>query len=373
MPSRPNDPVDVVFVGQLPPPVHGQSLTNAVMADGAYERLRVTPVPMRFSDDVASVGRFRLGKLLRVPALIWAVFGQWRAGHREVLVYTIGAKNRVGVARDLMVLPFIRPLFRRTVFFMHTGGIRPLYDRHGLSLLARLGYGRADVVIHTDASVAGPDDQLPAPKRIAYLAHGISHPSLTPGTRNDPPVILFVGNLYPSKGTHDLVRAGGILAERGLRFEIRFVGAPPTDTTNADLTALAREHGIRDQVQLVGPVGSDDIWQHLSTADIFCFPTHYEAEAWPIVVLEAMAASLPVVSTRWRAIPAMVEHDGTGLLVEPNDYVALADCLAALVADLDRAQAMGRAGRASYDANFTKARFEAGFERIVLEAANADN
>ena len=72
-----------------------------------------------------------------------------------MLVYTIGAKNVVGIARDLMVLPFIRPLFRRTVFFVHTGGLRPLYDRPGLSLLARLGYGRADVVIHLDELVAG--------------------------------------------------------------------------------------------------------------------------------------------------------------------------------------------------------------------------
>src|SRR4051794_21266535 len=113
MSKRPNDPVAVVFVGQLPPPRHGQSLANLSMVRGSYERIRISAVPMRFSDDVAAVGRFQLGKLLRIPGLVRAVFGHWRAGRRDVLVYTVGAKNRVGIIRDLLVLPFIRPLFRR--------------------------------------------------------------------------------------------------------------------------------------------------------------------------------------------------------------------------------------------------------------------
>src|SRR5690349_20596362 len=125
-------PVDVVFVGQLPPPRHGQSLSNLAMVQGKYRRMRVTAVPMRFSEDVSSVGRFRLGKLLQIPVLVWAVARTWWARRRAVLVYTVGAKNRVGVLRDLLVLPFIRPLFRRTVFFVHTGGMRTLFDKPGL-------------------------------------------------------------------------------------------------------------------------------------------------------------------------------------------------------------------------------------------------
>ena len=381
MPRRPDDPVEVVFVGQLPPPRHGQTLTNLAMVGGDYERIHITAVPMRFSDDLTSVGRFQLTKLLRIPGLVWAVFRQWRAGRRDLLVYTVGAKNVVGIGRDLLVLPFIRPLFRRTVLFVHTGGIRPLYDRPGLGWLARLGYGRADMVIYVDELVAGPDDVLPAPKATAYLAHGAADP-LTTGTltaaqldragpsTNARPVIVFVGNLYPSKGTHHLVRAAGLLAQRGHDFEIRFVGAPPTATTEADLLALARRNNVEDRVTLVGPVGGDDVWRQLAGADIFCFPSHYEAETWGMVVLEAMAAALPVVATRWRALPAMVDEGVTGFLVAPDDDVALADRLETLITDQELAHTMGQAGRARFQANFTLARFEAGFEHILLDVAS---
>ena len=370
------DPVEVVFVGQLPPPVHGQALTNLAMVNGRYRNIRVTAVPMRFSHDIASVGRFQVTKLLRVPGLLWAVLAQWRKGRRDVLVYTVGANNVVGVARDLLVLPLIRPLFQRTVFFVHTSGIRRIYERPGLSLLARIGYGRADVVIHTDALVAGPDDQLPAPKKLAFLPHGVSEQALAEAL-DDPersrearatPVILFVGNLYPSKGTHHLVRAAAHLAARGNRFEIRFVGGAPTPTTNGELMALAADCGVADRIRIVGPLDRADVWKQLADADVFCFPTHYPAEAWPTVIVEAMAASLPVVSTRWRAVPAIVDDGVTGFLVEPDDDIALADRLEALVLDPELAHDFGRAGRARFDASYTLARFEAGFERIVLDA-----
>jgi len=380
MADRSHD-VEVVFVGQLPPPRHGQTLTNLTMVSGNYERIRITPVTMRFSDDLASVGRFQCSKLLRIPGLIRAVFLEWRAGRRDVLVYTIGAKNVVGIARDLMVLPFIRPLFRRTVFFVHTGGLRSLYNKPGLSLLARLGYGRADVVIHLDELVAGADDVLPDPKRVAFLPHGMSDPVERGLLTRDQvdrtgagagahavPVILFVGNLYPAKGTHDLVRAAGLLAARGRDFEIRFVGAPPTETTNRELMRLATQHGVEDRINLIGPVVGDEVWHQLGAADIFCFPSHYEAEAWGTVVLEAMAAGLPVVTTNWRALPAMVVDGVSGYLVDPGDDAALADRLEALVIDPELARSMGRAGRTYFDEHFTLAKFEAGFERILLEA-----
>jgi glycosyltransferase involved in cell wall biosynthesis len=370
----PHGPVDVVFVGQLPPPRHGQAIANQAIASGRYERLRVTCVPMRFSDDVASTGRVSLTKLLRLPLLVLAVVKVRLRGHGNVLLYTVGARNRVGVVRDVLVLPLIRPLFRRTVLVVHTAGLRHLYDTRGLTLLARLAYGRADVVIHSDERVAGGDDRLPSPRALAFLPPGIADPGVDV-SRPDPehddrrPVILFVGNLYPSKGTHHLVRAAGLLATRGHDFEVRFAGASPTPTAADDLLALARIRGVADRVTLLGPLASSDVWEELHRADVFCFPTRYEAESWGLVILEAMAAARPVVSTHWRAVPAMVDDGVTGFLVEPDDDVALADRLDALLTDPDAARAMGLAGRARYEANFTIERFEAGLEQIVLGVA----
>jgi glycosyltransferase involved in cell wall biosynthesis len=360
-----------VFVGQLPPPVHGAAVMNLAMVSGDYHEIQLEVVPIRFSSEVSDVGRFRPGKLLRIPSLIWAVMQARRRTRAEVLVYTVGAQSQVGVVRDVMVLPIIRRFFRRTVFFVHTGGIRRIYDRRPLSWFARFAYGGADLVIHIDPLVAGPDDQLPKPKKIAYLPLGIRDvfTERQRATAQHRPVILFVGNLYPSKGTHCLVRAAAHLAARHEDFELRFVGASPTGSTEPELLDLAHAHGVADRVSIVGALPPEGVQEELRAADIFCFPTHYEAEAWPVVIAEAMAAGLPVVSTTWRAVPALVRDGVTGFLVDPDDDLALAERLAALLDAPELRRAMGDAARAAFEQNYTLERFQSRFEELIAGAA----
>ena len=68
-------------------------------------------------------------------------------------------------------------------------------------------------------------------------------------------------------------------------------------------------------------------------SDIFCFPSHFESEAFPVVLIEAMRSGLPVVSTRWRGIPDLVEDGKTGYLIDVRDPDALADRVASLCID----------------------------------------
>jgi glycosyltransferase involved in cell wall biosynthesis len=68
-------------------------------------------------------------------------------------------------------------------------------------------------------------------------------------------------------------------------------------------------------------------------------------EGIPVVIFEAMSSGLPVVASRLSGIPELVEHEGTGLLVEPGDEVQLAEALRRLYADDGLRWALGRAGR----------------------------
>lgn len=370
-------PIDVLLVGQLPLPVHGQALCNLAVAQGTYRRLRVRAVPMRFSDDVADVGRVQLRKLPRLATLIAAV---WRARRRQsdpVLVYSVGANGRSAILRDLAVLACIRPLFSRVMFYVHTTDMARLVGGRIYRAAASLAYGRA-TAIHIDASVAGPRDRLPGCHRVVYLPHGIADPqdaarpqdAAAPPRRSTPagpPIVLFVGNLYPSKGTLHLVRAASLVDRRGVPFRLRMVGAPPEASTLEDLRAEARRGGIEGRLELVGAVPAEQVAEELAGAAVFCFPTRYPAEALPRVVLEAMAASLPVVGTRWRGMGSVVQDGVTGYLVEPDDDEALAERLATLLADPQLAREMGERGRARFVGHFRLDRFEQTFEQLVLD------
>jgi glycosyltransferase involved in cell wall biosynthesis len=110
-------------------------------------------------------------------------------------------------------------------------------------------------------------------------------------------------------------------------------------------------------------------WQLYREADIFCFPTHYSAEGFPVVLLEAMMFELPVVSTKWRGIPEIVDEGETGLLVAPGDIEDLAAGLKKLLENLELRLSMGEKARKRYLAHFTAERYQQNMESVLSDLA----
>ena len=129
--------------------------------------------------------------------------------------------------------------------------------------------------------------------------------------RTGPLRVLFVGRLVPEKGPQILVEAVAGLP-RGSA-ELRIVGSGPLAGALAE---QVRALGLADVVRLTGPLGQDELPAQYGWADVFCLPSF--AEGLPVVLMEAMATGLPVVSTRITGIPELVEDGVTGLLVTPG-------------------------------------------------------
>jgi glycosyltransferase involved in cell wall biosynthesis len=365
----------IVVVAQIPPPIHGQAVANELLVRGDYPDIEITHVPMAMSDDLASVGRFRPAKIVRALHVARDARRAARSTEGALLYYAVGMRNRVALYRDLLVLLLVRPAFRRTVFHVHSGGTGA-FTRTRNPVLRRLvhrAYGGADVVVYLDRSLEDLDGGLPDAQATRYLPYGIEvpggieHPERDVTRTSAPVQILFVGNLYESKGTHDLVRAVAAMADDGLAVRLVMCGAFPDEDAHRELDALVDRLGVRDQVDVRGPVDADGKWSAMRDADIFCFPTYYEAEGMPLVIIEALAAGLPVVTTRWRAVPRLVTDDRTGYLVEPRDVASLTDRLSKLVRGPDLRAVMGRAARESFEQTHTVERYRASFAEIVRE------
>jgi len=155
-----------------------------------------------------------------------------------------------------------------------------------------------------------------------------------PGAR-----LLFVGRLVQSKGLHVLFQALAQLREAFPGLAVRLVGEGPE---RAALEAQAHELGVDDRVEFVGYRPQDEIRRYLRETDVFVLPSF--AEGVPVVLMEAMAAAVPVVATDIAGVPELVEHGASGLLVAPGDADALAAAIAQLLSDPDRARDMGRHG-----------------------------
>jgi glycosyltransferase involved in cell wall biosynthesis len=152
--------------------------------------------------------------------------------------------------------------------------------------------------------------------------------------------ILTVARLVPGKGHAVLLEALASLRERGIDTVTTFVGDGPE---REPLERLAAE--LRLDVRLAGAVGQDELGAYYEEAQVFCLPTF--AEGLGVVLLEAMAAGLPVVSSLVMGVPEVVEDGESGLLVAPGRPDLLAEAIERLADSGELRGRLGRAGRRS--------------------------
>jgi glycosyltransferase involved in cell wall biosynthesis len=162
---------------------------------------------------------------------------------------------------------------------------------------------------------------------------------------SDPPLIVAIGRLIAKKGFANLIRACALLVEHRISFRCEIFGEGPLEN---QLRAQIEELGLQERVQLLGAKPQHDLREHLARANVFVMPSVAEAEGGmdnlPTVIMEAMAAGLPVVSTRIGGIPEMIVENETGFLVQPEDAIALVGAIEKVTNDRSLGQRLGQAG-----------------------------
>src|SRR5437667_12414777 len=170
---------------------------------------------------------------------------------------------------------------------------------------------------------------------------------------NQVPRIISIGRLVAFKGFEYLIDACADLARRGLEFTCEIIGDGPL---GGDLEERIRKLNLSDRVHLLGSLSQGAVLEKLRSADIFALASVIDNQAasdvFPTVIIEAMAAARPVVSTRLAGIPESVVDGETGLLVPPGDAAALVNALEGLLLDPELRVRYGTAGRTRIERHF---------------------
>jgi glycosyltransferase involved in cell wall biosynthesis len=155
------------------------------------------------------------------------------------------------------------------------------------------------------------------------------------------------------KGHNYLVEACRLLLGRGINLQLDLLGEGPR---RADVERRISEAELGEHVHMHGAQAQEVVRRVLVEADVMCLPSISTAEGKregiPVVLMEAMASGLPVVSSLLSGIPELVENGVSGILVEPRDSAGLADALERLARDPALRARMGAAGRACIESRF---------------------
>jgi glycosyltransferase involved in cell wall biosynthesis len=205
-------------------------------------------------------------------------------------------------------------------------------DANALETTERRALATARRVVVTSRGTAAALDRYGVgQERISVVEPGTDRAPLARGSTGGPLHLLCVASLTPRKGHDVLFRALASIPFRGWR--LTCVGSLDRHQAMAEqLGALARALGLEGHIAFAGEADGSRLEAHYARADVFVLPTLHEG--YGMVVAEALAHGLPVISTRTGAIAELV-GDHAGIVVPPGDVKALAHALLQVLDDKD--------------------------------------
>lgn len=193
-----------------------------------------------------------------------------------------------------------------------------------------------------------------SPERILVLPYGVDYRRFQPIEHDQEQSQLFrlitVTRMTGGKGHEELVNAIHLLIERYPHLRLLLVGDGPT---RPDIERQIQKLGLTGVVELAGRVPNAQIPALLQTAQVAILPSYMLGETLPVSLIEAMAAGLPAIGTRWVGIPDIIVDDETGILVEPKDVEGLAAAIERMVSAPELVTEMGHKARQRVQTTYT--------------------
>lgn len=342
----------VLFLAQLPPPVHGASLMSRYLLDGLVKDpgYELKAVNISTADSLAGLGKPTAGKLLRLLLLVSVVLATLLR-HRFDVVYITLSPTGSAFFKDGLLLGLAKLFVSRRIIHLHGKGIQTQLSRSTLRRQAYRWVFSGCEVVHLSQGLLSDIEGLPcAAKHV--VANGV--PAQQPvGLAEKEYDFIYLSNLVETKGIFVFLEALGQLKARGASFRATVVGAATGNEVASKVAWLVATHGLQNHVALLGPRYGAEKYAALAASRIFVLPTFYNNECFPLSILEAMSIGLPVVSTDEGAIAEIVEHGKSGLIVKRRSAASLADALQQLLETPNQVAKMSQAAKNKFDQNYS--------------------
>lgn len=352
----------VLFFVQLPPPVHGVSVTNEKIVKSETlitSDIDMDVLPLRFSAKIEDIDSLNISKIIKTFTIAFRLAFRCIFSRPRIVYFTLSIIGNT-FYRDVLYVAILKLLRINIVYHLHRVGVEQAGKDSNLRDFLYRWVFRNTQVIHLTPRLYEDVSPYVEKERCYFVSNGIDDPagdSRTSRESSDEAVhFVFLSHMVAEKGVIVLLDALAELKKRGIRYRATFAGGRMSEECKAAFDSYRASDKIDDSVRYVGPVYGDDKDVLFAEADVFIFPSLYDS--FGIVLVEAMAYSLPVVSTWQGGIPDVVDDGETGFLVEKNDSIALADKMELLAADENLRTEMGRKGRKKFEKQYTSERFE---------------
>lgn len=359
----------VLLLGRLPPPYIGPAVATQILVQSTLrERIELFHLDTNAHTDISTVGRFTLRNVPR-HLRVFVRFSRLLHDCSPDVVLVPISQSTLGFLKDSLFV-FIAQIRGKRVLLQLRGsnfrnwlGRQPAVVRAYVLRTMKVSEG----IVVLGATLRALFEDLYERDRIFVVPNGANF-DLPARERSeaDEVRVLYLGNLQESKGIEDVLGAIVELQKQGLsRFRLDVVGAWRDAGTQRRCTELVRTTGA--PVHFHGSLVGAAKLRFLVDADVFVF-TPRAPEGHPWVIVEALAAGLPVIATDQGAIAESVIDGQNGFIVGGRRPDEIANRLRLLIDDTALRQRFGAASRSRYLKEFTEDRM-VGHLCAALEAA----
>jgi glycosyltransferase involved in cell wall biosynthesis len=363
----------ILIIGATPPPYNGMSVATELLLKAVGDEFCVVHLDTADRRGLSNIGRIDLRNVLLAAYLgfkyLWLL-----ALKNPKIVYTPIAQDRLAFLRDSLFLIPARLLGKKVIVHLHGGYFATFYRSASASTRCLIRYclGRSARAIVLGTSLGGMFEGILPRERVRVIPNGIPDhfgdkvSSAGNGRRR---TILYLSTLMKEKGALDVLSALPAIAESVPDVRAVFAGEwyRPEDQKSAE--RIVRDLKLESRVEFIGPVAPPRKYDVVREADLFVMPTYYKNEGHPFVILEAMSAGLPVVSTSAGCIPETVIDGVNGYIVEPGNKVDFAARVVSLLTNDDLRRSMGEASRRRFLEQYTLDRFSSQMRDLFREVA----
>ena len=363
----------ILVIGQTPPPYGGQAMMIKRLVDAKLEMIEIIHVRMSFSDSFKQVGRVSITKFLHIFYIIKTAIVLKFKYQIDTLYYPPAGPNLNPIIRDWIILFFIRPFFRNTIFHFRAAGISEFLQTKPKLIreILKFPYKKPSLAIQL-SNLNPADGFFFSASKVEVIPNGLEDAAVDYDIdfckKSSKPInILNVGVLKRTKGLLVLLEAISLLKDKELDIKLSIVGEFDSDEFEEEVQNYISEKGINEYIYFKGVKTGADKWKEFLNADIMCFPTYFESESFGNVLLEAMMFGLPIVASEWRGIPDIVKNNENGTLVPIKNPKKLSEALELLIKDSHLRIKFGEEGRNRFLGEYSIEQHLSNMEKTIFD------
>lgn len=346
----------VLLLGPLPPPYMGPSIaTEIILNSKLNEHFTLYHLNTNTHEKISTLGKWSTKRIRKNLKLYFKMACLILKGRPDLIIIPI-SQTTFGFIKDSIFILISRLFLRKTLLQLRGSNFRNWLNeasgvtRAYVSIVLRRTQGiivQGEKLRYLFSGFFNDDKIFVVPNgadfniKLAYTAKGSTLK------------LLYLGNLQPSKGIEDVLNALVLLKKNNgnLKYEMEIVGSWRDDVTRVRYQKLVSDNNLPAIFYM--SVAGEKKFSFLSDADIFIFPPR-ESEGHPWVIVEAMAAGLPIISTDQGAITESIIDGVNGFIVEKQNPKQIAEKIKLLIENPELIIKMGKESRRLYLENFTE-------------------